>query len=50
MSEECDARKAATGYSVEFPLLEPALLGNQDTILPLYKRVVPPDLPGRRLL
>lgn len=45
-SEEFDALIAATGYSVEFPFLDTALLGNQDTILPLYKRVVPPDLPG----
>jgi hypothetical protein len=45
-SEEFDVLIAATGYSVEFPFLDPALLGNQDTILPLYKRVVPPDLSG----
>jgi cation diffusion facilitator CzcD-associated flavoprotein CzcO len=45
-AEEFDALIAATGYSVEFPFLESSLLGNQDTILPLYKRVVPPDLPG----
>jgi len=45
-SEAFDALIAATGYSVEFPFLDPALLGNQDTILPLYRRVVPPDLRG----
>lgn len=45
-SEEFDALIAATGYSVEFPFLDPSKLGNNDTILPLYRRVVPPDLPG----
>ncbi len=45
-SEEFDAVIAATGYTVEFPFLDPALLGNNDTVLPLYKRVVPPNLPG----
>jgi dimethylaniline monooxygenase (N-oxide forming) len=45
-SEEFDTLIAATGYSVEFPFLDPSLLGNQDTLLPLHKRVVPPDLPG----
>lgn len=44
-AEEFDSLIAATGYSVEFPFLDPALLGNQDTLLPLYLRVVPPDLP-----
>jgi dimethylaniline monooxygenase (N-oxide forming) len=45
-SEEFDALIAATGYSVAFPFLDSSLLGNQDTVLPLYRRVVPPDLPG----
>lgn len=45
-SEAFDTVIAATGYTVEFPFLDPALLGNKDTLLPLYKRVVPPDLPG----
>ncbi len=45
-SEEFDAVIAATGYTVEFPFLDRALLGNNDTLLPLYKRVVLPDLPG----
>ena len=36
----------ATGYTVEFPFLDKALLGNDDTLLPLYRRVVPPDLRG----
>lgn len=45
-SEEFDALIAATGYTVEFPFLDSSLLGNDDTKLPLYKRVVPPDLPG----
>jgi hypothetical protein len=45
-SEEFDALIAATGYTVEFPFLDKGLLGNQDTLLPLYRRVVPPDLRG----
>jgi dimethylaniline monooxygenase (N-oxide forming) len=45
-SDEFDALIAATGYTVEFPFLDKALLGNDDTLLPLYRRVVPPDLRG----
>ena len=45
-AEEFDTVIAATGYTVEFPFLDRATLGNEDTLLPLYKRVVPPDLPG----
>jgi hypothetical protein len=44
--EEFDTVIAASGYTVEFPFLDRDLLGNDDTKLPLYKRVVPPDLPG----
>ena len=43
---EFDALIAATGYTVTFPFLDPELIGNDDTRLPLYKRVVPPDRPG----
>jgi hypothetical protein len=45
-SEEFDALIAATGYTVDFPFLAPDLIGNNDTRLPLYKRVIPPDHPG----
>jgi dimethylaniline monooxygenase (N-oxide forming) len=44
--QEFDTIIAATGYTVKFPFLESARLGNDDTLLPLYNRVVPPDLPG----
>ena len=45
-TEEFDSLIAATGYSVEFPFIEQSKLQNNDTVLPLYKRVVPPDMPG----
>lgn len=45
-AEEFDNLIAATGYTVSFPFLEPGVLGNEDTRLPLYKRVVPPDHRG----
>ena len=45
-SEDFDTLIAATGYTVEFPFIEKELLKNDDTVLPLYRRVVPPDLSG----
>ncbi|MBS1905851.1 MAG: NAD(P)-binding domain-containing protein [Actinobacteria bacterium] len=36
----------ATGYRVSFPFLDPALVNPADNELPLWKRVVHPDLPG----
>lgn len=45
-AEEFDNLIAATGYTVSFPFLEPGLLGEEDTRLPLYKRVVPPEHRG----
>lgn len=45
-SEEFDTLIAATGYTVAFPFLDEGLIGNDDTRLPLYKRVIPPDHPG----
>ena len=36
----------ATGYRVTFPFLDPALIAAQDNDLPLWKRMVHPDLPG----
>jgi dimethylaniline monooxygenase (N-oxide forming) len=49
-SEDFDAVIAATGYTVAFPFLDPALIGNDDTHLPLYKRVVPPEHRGLYLI
>jgi dimethylaniline monooxygenase (N-oxide forming) len=45
-SEEFDALIAATGYTVDFPFLDRDLISHDDTRLPLYKRVVPPDQSG----
>ena len=36
----------ATGYRVTFPFLDPELVAAQDNDLPLWKRMVHPDLPG----
>jgi cation diffusion facilitator CzcD-associated flavoprotein CzcO len=36
----------ATGYRVSFPFLDRALVDPQDNDLPLWKRMVHPDLPG----
>ena len=36
----------ATGYRVTFPFLDPALIAARDNDLPLWKRMVHPDLPG----
>jgi hypothetical protein len=49
-SEDFDAVIAATGYTVGFPFLDPELIGNDDTHLPLYKRVVPPEHRGLYLI
>jgi dimethylaniline monooxygenase (N-oxide forming) len=45
-SEDFDVLVAATGYTVTFPFLDPGFIGQDDTRLPLYKRVVPPEHPG----
>lgn len=44
--EAIDAIIFATGYQVSFPFLDRSLVDPQDNRLPLYKRVVHPDLPG----
>lgn len=36
----------ATGYKVSFPFLDESLLSAPNNELPLYKRVVHPQLPG----
>jgi dimethylaniline monooxygenase (N-oxide forming) len=36
----------ATGYRIDLPFLDPGLLAAQGRRLPLYRRIVPPGLPG----
>ena len=45
-SVPCDLVVWATGYNVTFPFLDPALVSAEGNDLPLWKRVVHPDLPG----
>ncbi|HSK54726.1 MAG TPA: NAD(P)-binding domain-containing protein [Jiangellales bacterium] len=45
-SEPVDAVVLATGYRVSLPFLDPRLLAAQGRRLPLYRRIVPPGLPG----
>ena len=42
----CDLLIWATGYNVTFPFLDPALVSAEGNDLPLWKRMVHPDLPG----
>jgi hypothetical protein len=49
-SEDFDVLIAATGYTVAFPFMADDVIGNEDTRLPLYKRVVPPERPGLYLV
>ena len=42
----CDLLIWATGYNVTFPFLDPALVSAKGNDLPLWKRIVHPDLPG----
>ena len=42
----CDLLIWATGYNVTFPFLDPALVSAKGNELPLWKRMVHPDLPG----
>jgi hypothetical protein len=44
--ERVDAIVYATGYQLSFPFLAPELLRARGRELPLYRRIVPPDLPG----
>lgn len=43
---QCDLLIWATGYNVTFPFLDPALVSAKGNDLPLWKRMVHPDLPG----
>ncbi|MBO0844370.1 MAG: NAD(P)-binding domain-containing protein [Nocardioides sp.] len=45
-STEADVVVYCTGYKVTFPFLEPTLVSADDNHVDLYRRVVPPDLPG----
>ena len=45
-SVPCDLIVWATGYNVSFPFLDPALVSAKGNDLPLWKRMVHPDLPG----
>ena len=44
--EHVDLVVYATGYRVSLPFLDPALLDPAGNVMPLYQRVVAPDLPG----
>ena len=45
-SEEIDLVIYCTGYKITFPFFDPELLDAPDNRIPLYRRVVHPDLPG----
>ncbi|MGB2570125.1 flavin-containing monooxygenase [Micromonospora citrea] len=45
-SDEIDLVIWCTGYRVEVPFLDPALLGDGADTLPLYRHVFHPDVPG----
>jgi dimethylaniline monooxygenase (N-oxide forming) len=44
--EEVDLVVYCTGYRIRFPFLAEDLVPTADNHVPLYRRVVPPDLPG----
>jgi Flavin-binding monooxygenase-like len=44
--EAIDRIVCATGYRISLPFLSPSLVGIRGTALPLYRRIVAPDLPG----
>ncbi|MGI9666159.1 MAG: flavin-containing monooxygenase [Acidimicrobiia bacterium] len=44
--QRCDTIIFATGYELSFPFLDDNVMRVHDNVVPLYKRVVPPDLPG----
>ena len=45
-AEQVDAVIYCTGYKISFPFLDEALIGAEDGQIPLYHRIVPPQLPG----
>jgi hypothetical protein len=44
--EQIDRIVYSTGYRISFPFFPDGLLEAPDNRVPLYRRVVPPDLPG----
>ncbi|MEH0825675.1 MULTISPECIES: flavin-containing monooxygenase [unclassified Micromonospora] len=45
-ADEVDLVIWCTGYQVDLPFLDPALLGDRPDALPLYRHVFHPDVPG----
>jgi dimethylaniline monooxygenase (N-oxide forming) len=45
-TEQIDLIVYCTGYKITFPFFDPQLLDAPDNRIPLYRRVVHPDLPG----
>jgi hypothetical protein len=45
-TEQVDVVIYCTGYKISFPFLRESLIGARDGEIPLYRRVVPPALPG----
>lgn len=45
-AEEIDLVVYCTGYRITFPFIDPALISAAGNHVALYRRVVPPDLPG----
>ncbi|MDH6463037.1 cation diffusion facilitator CzcD-associated flavoprotein CzcO [Micromonospora sp. A200] len=45
-ADEVDLVIWCTGYRVDLPFLDPALLGDRPEALPLYRHVFHPDVPG----
>jgi dimethylaniline monooxygenase (N-oxide forming) len=45
-SDEFDVLVGATGYKIDLPFIDPAMLAPKDNALELYLRIVPPYLPG----
>ncbi|GAB3182577.1 NAD(P)-binding domain-containing protein [Micromonospora palomenae] len=45
-ADEVDLVIWCTGYRVDLPFLDPALLGDRPDALPLYRHVFHPDVPG----
>jgi dimethylaniline monooxygenase (N-oxide forming) len=45
-AEEIDAIVYCTGYNIALPFLSDPIVDSEDGTVPLYKRVVQPDLPG----
>jgi dimethylaniline monooxygenase (N-oxide forming) len=45
-AEQVDVVIYCTGYKISFPFLDEASFGADDSHIPLYRRIVPPKLPG----